>query len=156
MIQRRKQKREMHGLKASYTVEAAILMPIVFFVLAALLIAAFYLHDRAVLQAAVCEIVSAGSNMAAEEDQKQAVSGLSKSLTEKRLMGSRNLSGQVKTGETVSAAWKCSYPVPGLAMRYLAGNKLTISVSWKSEKIRPADTIRKIRGFRELISGGAE
>ena len=36
--------------KGSYTVEAALVFPIILFVLAALLILAFYVHDRGILQ----------------------------------------------------------------------------------------------------------
>ena len=104
-FQKKTQKKEKRLLKASYTVEASFLMSITFFVLAAFLICTFYLHDRAVMQAAVCEIASAGSNAAFEEDQRQVTAGLKKSLTQKRLMGSRNLSGQISTGEKVSASW---------------------------------------------------
>ena len=155
-VQAKKQKGVMRPLKASYTVEASFLMSITLFVLAALMICTFYLHDKAVMQAVVCEIASAGSNMATEEEQRQVTSDLKKNLTQKRLLGSRNLSGQVSTGKKVSADWSGSYLVPGLAMEYFADNNLPIRVSWSSEKLRPADMIRKIRGVRKLISGGTE
>lgn len=153
---KRKQKGVRSPLKASYTVEASFVMSITFFVLAALLICTFYLHDRAVMQAAVCGIVSAGSNTATEEEQRQVVLELKRSLTQERLIGSRNLSSQAGTGKKISVSWSGSYPVPGLAMRYFTGNSLPVRASWSSEKIQPADTIRKIRGLRKLISGGTE
>lgn len=143
-------------LKASYTVEASFVISITFFVLAALLICTFYLHDKAVMQAAVCGLVSAGSNTVTEEEQRRVTSELKRSLTQRRMMGSRNLSGQINTGKRISASWSGSYPVPGLAMKYFTGNRLPIHVSWKSEKIQPADMIRKIRGIRRLVSGGTE
>ena len=145
-----------HPMKASYTVEASFLMSITFFVLAGLLICTFYLHDKAVMQAAVCEIVSAGSNAATEEEQKRVIAGLKESLTQKRLMGTRNLSRQESTGKKISASWSGNYPVPGMVMKYFTENSLPVSVSWSSEKIQPADMIRKIRGVRKLIGGGAE
>lgn len=148
--------REKKPLKASYTVEASFLMSITLFVLAALMICTFYLHDKAVMQAAVCEIASACSNMATEEEQNRTAFELKKSLTQKRLMGSRDLSSQVSTGRKVSASWSGNYPVPGLAMDYFTNNSLPIRVSWSSEKTRPADMIRKVRGIRKLISGGTE
>lgn len=145
-----------YPMKASYTVEASFLMSITFFVLAGLLICTFYLHDKAVMQAAVCEIVSAGSNAATEEEQKRVIAGLKESLTQKRLMGTRNLSRQESTGKKISASWSGNYPVPGMVMKYFTENSLPVSVSWSSEKIQPADMIRKIRGVRKLIGGGAE
>ena len=155
-VRKEERKGKMRPLKASYTVEASFLMAITLFVLAALMICTFYLHDKAVMQAAVCEIASAGSNMATEEEQRQVTSELKKTLTQKRLLGSRNLSGQAGTGKKVSADWSGNYPVPGFVMEYFADNNLQIHVSWSSEKIQPADMIRKIRGVRKLISGGAE
>ena len=144
-------------LKASYTVEASVLMSITFFVLTALLVCTFYLHDRTVMQSFTCEVAAAGSNMATSKEQEQVTSALKKSFTKQRLLGSRNVSGKVTTGnKKTSASWSGEYPVPGIAMKFLTGNKLSIEVSWSSESIQPADTIRKIRGIKKLINGGGK
>ena len=148
--------KKMHPMKASYTVEASFLMPLIFFVLAGLLICTFYLHDKAVMQAAVCEVVSAGSNAATEKEQKQVIAGLKEAFTRERLMGTKSLSRRENTGKKVSAEWSGNYPVPGLAIKYFSSDSLPVRASWSSEKIQPADIIRKIRGVRKLIDGGTE
>ena len=56
--------------KGSYTVEAALVFPIILFVLAALLILAFYVHDCGILQGLACETAVAGSNYITENERK--------------------------------------------------------------------------------------
>ena len=58
--------------KGSYTVEAALVFPIILFVLAALLILAFYVHDCGILQGFACETAVAGSNYITENERKAA------------------------------------------------------------------------------------
>lgn len=48
--------------KASITVEAVLVVPIVFFVILSLIYLTFYLHDRCVIQSALNEIVNEGEN----------------------------------------------------------------------------------------------
>ena len=114
--------------------EAAFVMSITLFVLAALLICMFYLHDRAVMQASVCGIVAAGSNTASEKEQRRVTSELKNSLTQKRLTGSRNLSSQVSTGKEISASWSGTYPVPGLAMEYFTNSSLPVHAALSLRK----------------------
>lgn len=64
--------------KGSYTVEAALVFPIILFVLAALLILAFYVHDCGILQGFACETAVAGSNYITENERESG----SKSGTE--------------------------------------------------------------------------
>lgn len=142
--------------KASYTVEAAILMAIILTVMAALLFAAFYLHDRAVLQAGSCEIAVTGSNTVTTKEQQNVISELKKLITKDRLLGSRNITNQIDAEDTaVKVVWQGSFPIPGFTANYFWQGKLDIDVSWNSKKAQPANTIRKIRGVRKLINGGS-
>ncbi|MCC8044044.1 MAG: hypothetical protein LIP12_00905 [Clostridiales bacterium] len=141
--------------KGSYTVEAALVVSITFLVLASLVIGTFYLHDRAVFQCMVCEIASAGSSYATENERENAVSSLKMQVSASRFLGSKNLSGSASAGEKeIAASWTASFPVFGFAMQYLAGNELSIETSWTSKIIEPVDTIRLIRGAGELITEG--
>lgn len=142
--------------KGSYTVEAALLMGIILLVMASLIIAGFYLHDRAVLQAMTCEIASAGSHVATEKEQQKVIADLRKILTRNRLMGSRNASEQTKSDKNeVSAVWQAEYPVPGMAAKFFIKNKLHIKVSWQMKRVKAAGLIRKVRGVRKLVNGGS-
>lgn len=142
-------------LQGSYTVEGVLVFSVTFFVLAALLIVTFYAHDRAVIQAVTCEAASAGTNFLTSRERSAAAAKAKKQLGQKRLLGSKNLSGNASVGsKEVVAAWKASYPVPGMVMKYLSKNVLQIQTQWNGKITKPSDTIRRIRGAGELLSGG--
>ncbi|MCC8066281.1 MAG: hypothetical protein LIO94_04170 [Clostridiales bacterium] len=141
--------------RGSYTVEAAVIMSITILVLGTLIFAIFYAHDRAVFQSIVCEMAAAGSSCATENEQTKAVDAVKKQVKASRFLGSQELTGSAAVGEDqVSASWSAVYPVPGFAMKYLAGGELSIETSWNSMIAAPVDTIRLIRGAGELITGG--
>lgn len=126
-----------------------------FFVLAALLIVTFYVHDRAVIQAITCEAASAGSNFITQKEGSSAAARVKKQMKAARLLGSKGLSGSAAVGtKEATASWKAAYPVPGMIMKYLDRNRLSIQARWTSRILDPADTIRKIRGAGELLTGG--
>lgn len=62
-------------MRGSYTIEAAVLLSMITFVLAALILTAFYLHDRSVCQSTACEaprqeIIFSGKKTAVQLLQK--------------------------------------------------------------------------------------
>ncbi|MCD7745388.1 MAG: hypothetical protein LUI13_08935 [Lachnospiraceae bacterium] len=151
----KKGRKQNDAWKGSYTVEAAMVVSITVFVLGALMIATFYVHDRAVFQSLVCEIATAGSIQATQSENADAADAGKAQMTASRFLGSRSLSGSVTSGaEEATASWSAVYPVPGFAMRYLADGNLSIEASWSSRIVDPTDTIRLIRGAGELITGG--
>ncbi len=142
-------------LKGSYTVEAAIIFSVAFFVLSALIICMFYLHDRSVAQSAACEAAVAGSNYTRAEDRREAAEKVRSLVEEKRFLGSRNVGSSAAIGEKeVNAEWNGKYPVPGFAAKYLVGNVFEIHQTWSSRVFDSAEAIRKIRGIGELLIGG--
>lgn len=146
-----------HYLKGSYTVEAAVLFSLIFFVLAALIISVFYIHDRAVAQAAACEAAVSGSNQENPGDAREAAEAVKDRVGGSRFLGSRNVGSSIAVGEKeVSAAWRGRYPVPGFTAKYLTGNEISIDRSWNSHVFDSADAIRKIRGIGELLIGGGD
>lgn len=148
-------KTEAAYMKGSYTVEAAIVMSLVFFVLSAMIFCAFYLHDRAVFQSSACEIAAVGSNFATLKERQEAVAKAKKKITAKRFMGSRNPDGSASAGKNeTTSSWTAVFPIPGFAAKYLAGGKITIQKTWSAEVLDPADTIRKITGAANLIGAG--
>lgn len=135
--------------------EAAIVVTMTIFVLAALILCTFYIHDRAVLQAIVCEAASVGSSFATDEERKEAAQEVVGGLNAGRFLGSRNLDGNVAMGSReVTVLWDAEYPVPGFAAEYLADGKLDIHKTWTCKILNPASTIRKIKGVGELLTGG--
>lgn len=142
-------------MNGSYTVEAAAVVSLTVLVLGALIICSFYLHDRVVLQGAACEAAAVGSSFASDSERSAALAAAGKRITANRLLGSRNVSSSTSAGSGgVTASWEAIYPVPGFAMKYLTGNRIEISQSWSCKVSDPADTIRKIRGIGDLLTGG--
>ncbi len=139
--------------RGSYTVEAAVVVPITFFVLAALILCGFYVHDRVVFQSIACEITAAGSNYCTEKEQKKVISDLKKSVKAKRFLGSRNISANVSSGKKeINAAFSASYPMPGMVIRYFSKGTLKIKKSWSGKREDPAETIRVLRGAERILN----
>ncbi len=144
------------GLDGSYTVEAALVVPITFFALAALLLCTFYVHDRAVMQSSACEIAAAGSSFCTSKERKEAMEQARKLLSQSRLLGSSGLKGSISAGEkAASASWSAVYPFPGFVMNYISAGKADIQKSWSCRVLDAAETIRKIRGAGELLAKDA-
>lgn len=142
-------------LRGSYTVEAAVLLSVIAFVMAALILTAFYLHDRSVCQSAACEAATAGNNFFLQKDRSTAAAEVKKQFKKDRLLGSRALSENTSAGKKeVSAQWKAVYPIPGFVLKYFADSRLVIHASWICRNADPAGAIRKIRGAVTMLTGG--
>lgn len=148
-------KKAPNYLRGSYTVEASVVVTMTVLILAALILCTFYIHDRAVLQAVVCEAASAGSSFATEEERKAAAQEVVGKLGEERFLGSRGLEGSAALGKReVTVLWSAVYPIPGFAAKYLAKGRLDVRKTWTCRIADPADAIRKIKGAGELLTGG--
>ena len=140
------------GMKGSYTIEAAAVFSIVIFVLGAFLFCTFYIHDKSVMQGAVCEIAAAGSNFSKEKERKEAAAEARKRISSDRFLGSQKIRSSASTGEKeVTASGNAVFPVPGFAMKYLADNQFFIQKQWASRILDPAQVIRKVRGAEKLF-----
>ena len=144
---------DLSAWQGSYTVEAAAVIPLVFLVLAALLICAFYVHDSGVFQSMACEAGAVGSNFITAKERQKAVKEMRAQAKSSRFLGSRGISAAVSAGERAVDA---SYPVPGIVMRYLNRNRLSIRKSWHTDIPDPAKTIWLVRGVKQLINGGTK
>ncbi len=148
--------------KGSYTVEASIVVTVTILVLGALIILTFYVHDRAVSQALMCEAAAIGSNTATVEKRTKAVEEAKKQITASRFLGSRDVESSVSAGKKkVSASFDARYPVPGFAAQYFSGGELSIDTAWDCDVYDPAGAIRLIRfgkamigSVKGLITGG--
>lgn len=141
--------------KGSYTVEAAVILPLTALILAAVILTAFYIHDRSCMQGIACEIASAGSNCITEEQRTERGAELRQRVKQQRFLGSRNLAVSVSSGKTeVNAKLEASYPVPGMVARFFANGSLPVQCSWKTKDVEPAKTIWQIRGVASILGGG--
>lgn len=126
----------------------SILIPI----LVSLIYAAFFIHDKAVLQGIACEIAVMGSNLNQDQEKESKMKTLRDYLAEGRLLGTERRKVELSSGEDqISVTCSGSFPVPGLIMRFFSGGELKIKMSWKRELYHPADIIRKIRGAKYMV-----
>ncbi|MCC8137288.1 MAG: hypothetical protein LIO76_04360 [Clostridiales bacterium] len=143
--------------RGSYTVEAAAVVSITILILASLLIAAFYVHDRAVLQSIACESAAAAGNCAGESERNAAAASADSQVSASRFLGSRDVSGDTEAdGDEAESVWNAVYPVPGFAMNYFTDNELAVQASWSCKIADPTKTIRLIRGAGELLGAEGE
>ena len=95
--------------KGSFTIEAALLMPLLLMVLMGVLYLDFFVHDRAWLTSAACEAAVSGSM----EGYKKKGNVYEKTDIQGRILGStglpggENLSMHTSAGKTVKVEWKC-------------------------------------------------
>lgn len=138
--------------RASFTVEAALLMGIILPVLIALLLAGFYLHDRAYLQCVTTELCARESNLRLYENRSAQLAGIRDQRLGHALLWTRNASGSFSEGDDSAEAQAAgSFPVPGLAARLFGAGQLEVKASWSRRLYKPADLIWKARAAKYLL-----
>ena len=141
----------MNRARGSFTVEASLLMTIIIPVLTALIYGSFYLHDSAVMQGAACELAAMAGNLDGDPDQEALLRDKKEELLRGRLLGTGQ--GSVSLTVTVSevqVSCEGNFYIPGLVSRLLSQNLVPVEKSWSRKLYHPAETIRRIRGFKAL------
>lgn len=141
----------MKNLKrGSFTVEMALLMPLILMVLMGILYLDFFVHDRAWLTSAAYEAAVSGSM----ESYKKEGDIYEKADMQRRILGSsglpggENLSMQTSAGSTVQVTYRMEVPAGFL------GQKWKIEAVGKAKPLRPAGWIRKVKGTVDLLKEG--
>ena len=118
--------------KGSFTIEAALLMPLILMVLMGLLYLDFFVHNRAWLTSAAYEAAVSGSMEGYKKDgdiyEKADIQG--RMLGSTGLPGGENLSMQTSAGKTV---------------------QVTYQVCGKAAVLRPTGWIRKVKGTVDVL-----
>lgn len=144
-------------LRASFTIETTLLMSVILPVLIALLMAGFYVHDRAKLQGAACELAARGCCLVLDEDRSSQLGKTANALSGGGTMWARSVRAQVSADEeAVSASAQGSFPFPGFTEALLSQGSETVTGSCDRKICHSAKLIRKVRGlkaFQEEISG---
>ena len=151
-VEKVRNKQKICGQKASFTVEASLIMTILLPVLVALIYLSFYVHDSAVLQGITCELAAKGSCLVQEKNTEELLRKEKEHLTASRFTGLQGTKVSVNVGEeSISVSGSGEFYFPGLIARFFGGNTKTISKSWSREILKPADRIRKIRGLKYMV-----
>ncbi len=141
--------------KASYTIEASLLFPFILGLTVLLIYESFYIHDRAVLNAASIVGALRGSRiMDPECDIKTVVQETLERETEGRLLSTKDLKTgiEINAGE-VKVTYSGEFYVPGGVMIF-PGAELRVKeirVSAKSSRTDPAGFIRNCRLAEKIL-----
>ena len=133
--------------KGSFTIEAALLMPLVLMILIGVLYLDFFVHDRAYLTAAAYEAAVSGSM----EGYKKKGNTYEKADIQGRMLGGiglpggENLSMQTNAGKTVKVTYRLEVPAGFLRQKW------KLEVSGKAKPLRPVGWIRKVKGTVDML-----
>lgn len=133
--------------KGSFTLEAALLMPLLLMVIMSMLYLDFFVHNRAWLTAAAYEAAVSGSM----EGYKKKANIYETADIQGRMLGSQglpggeNLSMQTNAGKNVQVTYRMEIPAGFL------GQKWNITVSGTAKPLRPVGWIRRIKGAADAL-----
>ena len=135
--------------KASYTVEASLLFPFILAVTVLLIYFSFFIHDRAVMDAAANEAALRGSEITSPHgDIFSRVRETGRRETEGRLLATKNLDMDIRVDSSeVNVIYKGDFAIPSgvLPVPQMSMGNTTITVSGRSCRIDPAGFIRECR-----------
>lgn len=148
-------------LRASYTIEAALIMPLLLSTLIVMLYTGFFLHDRVAAEAWSFTLAAryAGSEeLTDKEIKKEILSGMER--LEERLIATNKISTAVTVRDKeIKVSFEGQFFFPAI---YPAGPMLIkrdrmIEVRHNVKRIRPAELIRGFRKAGEWFpEGGSE
>ena len=148
LFQRNKEKK----LKGSFTIEATLLMSFILPMLIALLMAGFYVHDRALLQGIACEAAARGNCLAMENGSASAVRKTIQERIPPGLMWAGNTGKQFQADEEqIHVSLSGTFRFPGFSSFLLPGGNRPVNGEWERTVYHPAKLIRKVRGAKALI-----
>lgn len=133
--------------RGSFTVEAALLMPLIFLILMGLLYLNFFVHNRAWLTAAAYEAAVSGSMEGYSRNgdvyEKADIQG--RMLGSEGLPGGENLSMQTSAGKSIQVTYHMEIPAGFLGLKW------KVKATGKAVPLRPVGWIRKIKGARDTV-----
>jgi len=129
-------------VKGSFTIEAAVIVPLILLVFAVSLNSLFYYHDRSVIGAVAYETVTVGSER--REWSKDELESYFRERIEGRTLLFANVSGQVEITDTQVSLF-CE----------VEKNHMSLTVKRVMRKTEPEKYIRNIRKI-EKIQGELE
>lgn len=136
--------------KAYFTVEAALIFPIVILCIIIMIFMAFYSYDRCVAEQSAYEAALCGAGGCIKDAQEaysnaQLAAG---ELIEERLFALKDFTYEVSvTADKVTVAYHCkiNMPFPTWLEKLADGSDFSINASGEAERIRQAQEIRFFR-----------
>ena len=143
---------KISAMRASFTVEASLLMTVMLPVLLAIFYYGFFLHDKGVLNGAAQQITAQADLNNWKESGNNRLPKQAKHL-EKQTGPTKNVSCNVSVSrEQASVHYSGTLPLPGLIRILFGKSRLSTGAAAKRTLLYPADVIRKIRGLEYVSS----
>ncbi|MCR4744092.1 MAG: pilus assembly protein [Lachnospiraceae bacterium] len=143
---------------AYFTVELALLFPIIFSVIVLIIYTAFLVHDRAVLDSAAYEAALRGSAISYKgADIEGKVKNEAKDLLDKRLFVTKNIKIEVDiTQKEIKVKCSGDFRIPSgiIWARELRNKGKHIEVTGVAERLNPGQVIRDTRMIKNIAGLG--
>ena len=147
--------------KASYTIEASFIMPLIFSVIILLIYGSFYLHDKAVLSGSAYEAALYGSRI--EEENKDIIREQTRKkgsqiISEKMLNTTDIITRVDVTKDKVVVTYTGKIKIPGgvLIELLVKGYGDEIQVKGNVKRIHNVEFIRDLRKIEALFNENKE
>ena len=127
--------------RGSFTIEAALLMPVIFLVLMGVLYLNFFVHNRAWLTAAAYEAAVSGSMEGYSKNGKV----YEKADIQGRMLGSTGLPVGENFSMQTSVTYRIEIPVGFLGLKW------KVKAVGKAVPLRPVGWIRKVKSVRNAV-----
>lgn len=143
--------------EAYFTVEAALVLPMVMLFTVMMIFLAFYSYDRCVMEHSAYEAALRGANshFRTAQEAEEAARTAAGALVGGKLFAVQGLTYDVRVDATnVTVAYHCTVNMPFATWlaEYVGGIDMTLEVSKSAGRLCPARTIRDFRGFNGLIT----
>ncbi len=141
--------------KASYTIEAALLFPFILSVIVLVIYGAFFIHDRAVLDAAAYEAALRGSEVTDKSDDIYAkVKKTGEDTIDGRLLATKDLDMDIQiTKDQVSVRYSGEFSIPGgvVLVPGMSFSGIGVRAEGHSKRLDPGNFIRECRIVENLV-----
>ncbi|MCR4909072.1 MAG: pilus assembly protein [Lachnospiraceae bacterium] len=140
----------------SYTVEASLLFPLILGVISLVIYTAFFLHDRAVLDAASYQAALRGSLVTSDKsDFLSKAEKAGDEILSGRLLATRTLVKDIEMkGNTLTVRYTGSLKLPsGILFIPLLPREVTVTAESKAKRLDPTGFVRQCRIIENLKEG---
>ncbi len=138
-----------------YTVEAAMLMPILLTCILLIIYMSFYVHDKCVLDCVCYEAALRGAMVTdPEADPVKKAEDAARELLDKRMIVSKNVEIDAKaTALEISVSGKADFRIPkGIVLiPELRRKGISISADKKYSSVQPIEVVRALRAGKNII-----
>lgn len=149
-------------LKGSYTIEAALLMPLILGTIVILIFTSFFLHDRAVIYEGAISLANKYSNeqKLSNDRIKQKLEAESRQVINDKVLCTKNISTQITVSNKeiiVKSQGNFYFPNMYVAQAVFRKQNFDIEVTKKMKRLDPVSFIRNCRKVEKIInriSGG--